>query len=127
MIKKIITATSLTLMLVTFSFANTQEQANPIQKQQQVYSGTPAATAASGPFTAIGIGLTSILMIPVGFFKGAADGFNTPADQLSSNPIISPLQRVGAAAVGSVSGAVSYPMQTSQELTQKARENNYIA
>lgn len=128
MIKKTITVISLLPMLFAISFANPEVDNTSTEKHatKQVYTQTPAATAVLGPFTAVGIGVASILMIPGGFVKGAIDGFNTPNDMLSDNFIIRPIQKIGATATGAVSGAVSYPMKTSTELTQKARENRYI-
>ncbi|AEB28390.1 hypothetical protein FN3523_0533 [Francisella hispaniensis] len=87
------------------------------------------------PISAIGIGVRTILMVPVGLLGGMAGGaMMSPmmfdSGGLSKNSFMQPFQIGGAVILGAVLGAgvgaVELPKQTTKSLINDAKANCYI-
>ncbi|WP_044247243.1 hypothetical protein [Francisella hispaniensis] len=93
------------------------------------------STILMTPISAIGIGVRTILMVPVGLLGGMAGGaMMSPmmfdSGGLSKNSFMQPFQIGGAVILGAVLGAgvgaVELPKQTTKSLINDAKANCYI-
>lgn len=140
MLKKLITFIFFVIIICNIGICDTLKHETSINTlsptpSQNIKECDKISTLALTPITAIGIGVGSIIMIPVGLVGGMAGGaMMSPmmfdSGGLSDNAIIQPVQITGAVILGAVigagAGAVKLPSATASALTQQAKDNCYI-
>lgn len=140
MLKRLVTFTFFAVIICSIGICDTLKHETTINtltptKSKNIKECNKISTLALTPITAIGIGVGSIIMIPVGLVGGMVGGaMMSPMmfdnGGLSDNAIIQPVQITGAVILGSVIGAgvgaVELPSATVSSLTQKAKDNCYL-
>ncbi|WP_245323092.1 hypothetical protein [Francisella sp. LA112445] len=145
MIKKIVLFFSITTLLLTtnvgYCLSENKDVSNPTPKtlknenNKQKKECSTLSTTLMSPISVVGIGVGTILMVPVGLLGGMFGGaMMSPmmfdSGGLSKNSFIQPFQIGGAVILGAILGAgvgaVELPSATASDLTQQAKDNCYL-